>query len=274
MVDANVRSADPRNYQLPGRVSLWFRTNGSSLDADWKELGNIIDPTFAPQIERLDHFSQRRGQRAKDRSEISQRGGTISFSIDEINLHNLQFAFGSAAAPVDDSVDLLESKVLTNPGGSAPDNTIDLAEIDIEVGSVIVRSSVLEDEVTYATPADYTVDEATGIITIAPGGALNSADPDTGVPEIHVFWRKNVETQKFEIFDGTEIEGEAQFQVLTKGGMQYAIKCARVVIRNNGDITIGDGQTWQQIALQMDILEDANGQLGNMHQIYTGELEA
>ena len=269
MVDANIRAHDARNYQLPGRVSLWFRQKGSVADADWKELGNVIDPTLAPQLEHLDHFTQRRGVRAKDRSIVSSRSAQLNFSIDEINIHNLQFAFGSSAAVEDSTVDVLDSKVKANPGTGL---TIDLGELDIEDGSVVVRSPVLEDEVTFTLGVDYSVDIATGIITII-GGALASADPVTGVPEVHVFYRKNVETQKFTIFPGSDIEGQAQFQILTPGGNQEVVTFGNVTIKNNGDIGIGDGTDWRKIALQLDILEDDNGDLGTHHTVYSEELE-
>lgn len=273
MVDANFRAANPDNYQLPGRVSMWFRKKGSSDEADWKEFGNIIDPSIAPQIERLDHFSQRRGARAKDRSEISSRATQINFSIDELNLHNLQFAFGSIVDPTDDTLEVHDSKTVTNPGGTAPDNEVSLGENDITDGSLIVRSSNLEDEVTYTEDTDYTVDYATGILTILPGGALNDASEETGVPQLHAKYTRNVETQSFTCFDGTEIEGECQFQVLTKAGMQYVLKANRCTVKNNGDFTIGDGQDWQKVALTVDILVDDDGNLVTSHKINDKELD-
>lgn len=266
MVDANIRAHDARNYQLPGRVSLWFRKKGSTNDADWRELGNVIDPTLAPQIERLDHFTQRRGVRAKDRSLVSSRSAQLNFSIDEINLHNLQFAFGNIDAPTDSTVDVNDSKVKANPGSGG---TINLGELDIEDGSVVVRNTVLEDEVTYTAGVDYSIDIATGIITILAGALASSVD----VPEIHVFYRKNVETQQFKLFPGTDVEGEAKFQVLTPAGMQWVAVFKNVTIKNNGDIGIGDGQDWQKIALTLDILEDDDGDLGTLHTVYSEELD-
>lgn len=270
MSDVNVRASDPRNYQLPGKVSLWFRKKGSNDAADWKDLGNVIDPSFAEQLQELEHFSQRRGLRAKDKIVTSERAMAINFSIDEINMHNLQFAFGSKADPEVSTVEIHEDAVVTNPGSG---QTIQLSMEDITPDSVIVRSSNLGvDETTYNNPSDYTVDEATGIITIVPSGLLASADEDTGVPELHVFWTKNVESQKFEIFPGSSIDGQAKFQVLTPGGLQYVFEFSNVNIKNNGDITLGDGTAFQAVPLTVNVLVDANGELGTIHVVGDDEL--
>lgn len=269
-MEQNLRGANPLNYQLPGRVSLWVRSKGSTEDADWREVGNVIDPSLSPQIERLDHHSQRRGARAKDRSEIQSRGGTLNFTVDEFNQHNMQYALGSNNSSSEDTIDMLDSKTHDNPGSGG---TIDLKEEDIEDGSVIVRTAAIEEEVTYTVDVDYSVDYANGTLTIL-GGALADADTETGVPKIHVFYRKNVESTKFEIFDGEEISLKAQFQVLTPGGLKYAFVFNNAVLKNNGDFTLGDGQDWQKVQLSLEILEDTDGKLGYCHLVSEGEMDA
>lgn len=266
--DANIRSSDPRNYQLPGSVCLFFRKKGSVADADWKSLGNIIDPAIAAELERLEHFSQRRGSRAKDKEVVSERSATLNFSIDEINRDNLQFMFGREGGHTNqDDVDTLHEGVFTVP---AAGSDIDLGMTNIVGASVVVRSLELEPvETTYATPADYTVTPATGKITIVAAGAL-----DGGPAEVHIFWRKQVDTQKFTIFPGTEVEGEAQFQVLTPGGIQWFIRFKNVSLINNGDITIGDGTAFQEIPLSVNILVDQNGDLGTFYIIDSADVFA
>lgn len=270
-MDTNLRSASPLNYQLPGRVSLWVRSKGSTDPADWKELGNLVDIGLSPLIERLDHFSQRRGARAKDRSEIQSRSATFNFTIDEFHLDNLQLALGSSQASEASETAVKDSKVFDNPGA---DQDIDLSEEDIDDGTVIVRTASLEEPVTYTVDTDYTVDYAAGTITILGSGALADADPETGVPKIHIYYEKTVETQKFELFDGNEISLEAQFQALTPGGLKYVISMNNAVLKNNGDFTLGDGQDWQKVSLQLEILEDTNGKLAYGHVISEGELDS
>jgi hypothetical protein len=256
----NLRSPSKKNYVVPGRVSCWFRKKGSSAVADWVDLGNIVASNFAAEIERLAHYSNRAGERAKDREIITQRQARMTFRIDEINKANLQFVFGSVAAAAAGSLDIKEAKVLKNPGGAG---TINVGMTNIK--NVIIRSVGLEGTpTTYVNPTDYTEVLATGVITIAGGGALANA---SNVPEVHIFWEKAVNSESFEVHDGAEVEGELQFQGLTKGGIQYAIVCANVVLRADGDVNFGDGTGWQEMGLAAEILTDANGKLCTKHII-------
>jgi len=268
MSDQNVRASDPRNYQLAGKVSLWFRKAGSSDDSDWKDLGNVVNPELMPTLTRLDHFSNRRGVRAKDKSLITERSANLNLTIDEINLPNLQFAFMSNMTPDDDEVDTMDDRIFVNPGNAG---VITIGQTGLNVGSIIVRSINHEEEVTYVAGVDYTVDEAAGTITIT-AGALASNDPDTGVPEVHVQWAKAAGSQSFEIFPGTDLNGQAQLQVLTDEGIKVVATFGNVNMRNNGSIKIGDGQKYEEIGLQLEILEDVNGKLGTLHVIDAGDL--
>jgi len=262
MADRNIKPSDPRNYQLPGSVCLFFRKKGSTSYADWKSLGNIIDPAIAAEIERLEHFSQRRGLRAKDRELVSERSATLNFSIDEIARDTLEYMFGTEDAHSDSTVNVPNEGVFTNPGGGF---SIDLGPNadGLIAASVVVRGINLEPAAgptVYATPADYTVDAPNGEIDITVAGAL-----DPGPSEVHVFWEKTVNTQKFEIFPGDNVEGEAKFAVMTPGGIQYVLEMKNVSITNNGDITIGDGTAFQEVPLSLNILADVNGELGTLH---------
>lgn len=258
MADKNIRSADPRNYQLPGSVSLWFRKAGSTDDADWKDLGNVINPSLEEALEELKHFSNRRQERSVDKEVVSQREATMKFSVDEINSHNLKFAMMNGEDSEDSTYDANFNEIVLNPGAS---NTIQLKQTNI--GGVVVRSPGLEDEVTFASPADYTVDLTTGILTITPAGGLD--DPEE--TELHIFYTKTVSAEKFEIFPGQSVTGQAKFQVFTPGGIKYAIEFGNVVIRANGALAVGDGTNWQEIPLQLDVLVDNAGELGHMYVI-------
>jgi hypothetical protein len=264
----NVRAANPDNYLVPGRISLWVRDKDSSASADWKELGNIIDPSFEGTLTRLEHFSTRRGTRAKDMSIVTERSGTLSFSVDELNLHNLQFAFGSKAAIEDGTVTLKESKVLKNTGAAV---LIAIGEDDIDLGSVIVRSDNLEDEDTFTVGVDYTVDEANGTITptVAPGRLSDT----TAYPTVHVYYERTVDTKKFTMLPDTEIEVSLQFQVLQKGATKMVITAANAVLKNNGAVAIGDGTDVVKIPMQAELLVDDNGDIATCHIPNVDEIE-
>jgi hypothetical protein len=265
--ESNVLAADPRNYQLPGKVSLWFRAKGKTEESDWKEFGNLVNPAIAGVFDSLDHWSQRRGQSAKDRTETTARGATLNFSIDEINRDNLLASFGQKNDPEASTIEMRDGKNVTNPGAG---ETIDLGVTNITADSVVVKATAPDcTDVVYEVDTDYEVDEATGIITILGYGAL--ADPDD-VPEIHVQWSVLANSCKFEGFPGDSLDGEAQFQVLTTGGTKYAIKFGNVVIKNNGDITLGDGTAWQEVPLQLEALVDENDVLFEVHIVPPGIL--
>ncbi len=269
MGDINLRSSDPLNYQLPGKVSLFWLPKGLLGEENWEDLGNIVASSLQPAMKQLEHFSIRRGRRAKDRIIIAERGAMLNFSIDEINTLNLQKAFGALSGTEEDStVEHHDDKIVVNPGGTAPDNTIDLKHTDITDGSLVIRNPELsEDQTPYVENTDYTIDIPSGILTILPGGALNDNSEEGGVPKIHVQWSENFASKKFSVFAGTQIEGAAKFQIMTPGGIKYITVFNNCVLKNNGDINFGNGETWQEIAMQLDILVDADDILGEMHVV-------
>lgn len=268
MADENVRASDPRNLLVVERASLWLREFGSTDVADWREVGSILDVEFDPQDQRLAHFSNRRGTRVKDREIITERGMGINFRLEEINLHNLQYAFGDGDDAEASSEDLKESFTKANPGETL---TIDLGITDIK--NVILRSIGLDGaEVTYVEGGgnDYTVDLGTGIITILAGGDL--ADEDI-VEEIHIFFEKAVTAQAFQLFSGHEIEVQAQFQILGNGGTKQVYRSAKGVLKVNGSIQFGNGDAFQSIPMRFEVLGDAEGSLGGGAIIDEGELD-
>lgn len=264
MGDINLRASDPLNYQLPGDVSLMWLPTGKTEEADWEDLGNLVSSSLAPTLKQLEHFSIRRSQRSKDRVIIAERSAQLNFTIDEINQMNLQKAFGSQTDESEDSeVEKHDDKVKLNPGGLG---TIDLKRTDITDGTLVVRNPELsEDQTPYVEGTDYTFDSPSGIVTILDTGALNDNSDEGGIPKLHFQWSENFATTAFEIFPGREITGKAKFQVFTPGGIKYVAVFNNCVLKNNGDISFGDGSTWQEIALTLDVLVDEDGVLGMMH---------
>lgn len=263
--DINLRASDPLNYQLPGDVSLMFLPEGKTAEADWEDLGDIVSSSLAPSLKQLEHFSIRRGQRAKDRVIVSERSAQLNFSIDEINTHNLKKAFGIIGDPTAETVERHDDKIVVNPGPDAPNNIIKIKRLDITPGSVVIRRPQLsEDQTPFVEGTDYTVDYPAGEITILDSGAL--ADKDL-FPKLHVQWSENFASNAYEIFPGTETRGSAKFQIFTPGGIKYMAVFNNVIIKNNGDINFGDGSTWQQIPLTMDCLVDEDGVIGMLHVI-------
>jgi hypothetical protein len=256
---ANVKGGDARNYGVAKRASLWVRPFGSILDADWDEIGNLADLSAIPEITQLEHKGNRRGALVRDRVELTERKLTLDVKLDEVKTSNLQRAFGSSIAKVVGTATVRDGKIVKNPGNGG---TIDIGLINAD--AIIVRSTNEEGAVTtYIPTTDYTVVLATGIITIT-AGALTSA---TAVPEIHIYFRKDVATETFQMFDGTVIRLEAEYQVLTTSGARIVMHLPNAVITNKGNITFGLGDKWIEMPLTLEALADTSGSLGEFHVI-------
>jgi len=265
MSDVNVRAADPRNLLVVERASLWLRNKGSTDPADWREVGSIMDVEFDPTDDRLKHKSNRRGARVTDREIITDRGMGVNFKLEEINLHNLQYIFGDGEDAVAATVAMKESKIVANPGSGG---TIDLGHTDIK--NTILRSPALDGaETTYVETTDYTVDEATGIVSIL-GAALGD---ETTVPEVHVFFEKDVEGQQFRLFPGQEIEVESQFSVLGEGGAKQIYDVPSAVLKVGGAITFGNGDAFQSVPMRLEVLGGSTGALGTSTLVDEGEVD-
>jgi hypothetical protein len=269
---ANVKAADPRNYALTTGMRLFFRVEGSTADGDWKDLGDIEDVSFAQTIDRFIHQSVRRGLRAIDREIVTSRSMQINLVLHELNLTNLAYAFGSDESDIaDTTIEIFDSKIEKNPEAGG---TISLGDTDIVPDSVILTRVLEErvDELTYTNPADFTVDENTGIITISAGGALATADEAQMTEEVHIFWKKLVETQKFEAFSGAEIDGEARFMMINRDGPSWVWEMPNVQIQTNGDIAVGDGTDLIGLPIAMKIHADNTGKFFFKHLIKEDEL--
>jgi hypothetical protein len=265
---ANARAHNPENYQVAQGLQLFGRKKGSTSAADWISMGSMLGVSFNPEDERLEHFSNYRGARRKDREIVTQRKLSIDFTLEEFNLHNLKLAFGRGfeAAAVG-TKDVKFDKTVKNPGGG---QTIALGQTNIK--NVIVRSVSLKDPVTYVEGVgnDYTVNLATGVITILAGGDLEL--PGT-VPQVHIFFEKEVDVEKFELFPDQTIEAELQFQILGKGSApQVYGPFENAVLKNNGSISIGDGSAWDSIPMRAEILVDAETEIGDGAIVNSGEI--
>ncbi len=168
-LDTNVESAAVRNASTAKRVSLWFKKTGEAL---YRELGNIISPKLAMDIQELEHFSNRRGQRTRDRIEIGQIKGNLAFSVDECNKRNLQNCFGGSEEAAADSVDVMEGGIFENLGGG---ELIDL------LGMGDINDPLVESTNEEATKTTYESDPLSTDSTddTAGGDFTNTTDPLT-----------------------------------------------------------------------------------------------
>ena len=83
------------NYYIGKGVVYWTPEGGVERD-----LGNVPEFEFTPELEKLAHFSSRLGVRTKDREVVVEKSATLRIVMEEWSLQNLVMALmGSEPAP-------------------------------------------------------------------------------------------------------------------------------------------------------------------------------
>lgn len=83
-------SPDTSLYALGKGILSMGEWTGTNPPSGWTDLGN--SPSFEIEVteESLDHYSSRTGTRVKDKSVIIETGYTLTFTLDEMSIKNLQ----------------------------------------------------------------------------------------------------------------------------------------------------------------------------------------
>jgi hypothetical protein len=85
-------SPNTGNYQV-GKGIVSFKQTG---DADYRDLGNVTDLVFTPNVTTLDHFSSREGVKKKDLQIVLQQEGTLKMTMEEITAKNMAMMLNGA----------------------------------------------------------------------------------------------------------------------------------------------------------------------------------
>lgn len=84
------------NYTL-GRGSLFWAPYVSDVLQPERHLGDATEVTLVMDVERLEHFSNMTGFRAKDKTAVAQLSPMINFTLDEISKENWELGtYGSS----------------------------------------------------------------------------------------------------------------------------------------------------------------------------------
>ena len=81
----------------------------------FRDLGNVPEFEFTPEVERLDHFSSRTGIKTKDRSVVIESSGTLRIVMEELTAENLALAvLGTVSQNTagQDEIDILSQDVI------------------------------------------------------------------------------------------------------------------------------------------------------------------
>lgn len=87
------------NY-IVGKGNVFFKKVGAS---DWRHVGNVPEFEFTPNIETLEHFSSMEGTKAKDKTIVIEKGGTLRIVMEEWVAENMMLALLGEPAEVEAS---------------------------------------------------------------------------------------------------------------------------------------------------------------------------
>ena len=109
---------------------------------------------------------------------------------------------------------------------------------------------------------DYSVNLTTGVVTILWTGDL---DDESTVPKVHISFAQERDVEEFELFPGRLIECEIQLQYGTTGQVEKIWgPIENAILKNNGDIALGDGSDWSGIPMRVEGFGAADGTFGTI----------
>lgn len=82
----------------------YFKKKG---DADFRDLGNIVNFSVSNSVTKKDHYRNYGGRRTKDKTVVTQVAGTCKGTLDEITAANLSFfALGDVVTNTDSTISI------------------------------------------------------------------------------------------------------------------------------------------------------------------------
>ena len=88
-------AADVNNYYI-GKGIVSFKKDG---EMSFRDVGNVPEFEFTPEIEELEHFSSREGVRSNDRTIVLSRSAQVRMVMEEWTLENLAIALLGEVVP-------------------------------------------------------------------------------------------------------------------------------------------------------------------------------
>lgn len=110
------------------------------------------------------------------------------------------------------------------------------------------------------TDGDYIADLTNGKVAILLGGDL---EDDVAIKEFHASFQKELQVEEFDLFPGRLIECEVQLQYGKADQIEKVWgPIMNAVLKNNGDIAIGDGSDWAGIPMRIEGFASQEGEFG------------
>jgi hypothetical protein len=94
-----------------GKGIVSFRKTG---DAEFRDLGNVPELEWTPELEELEHFTSRLGVRTRDLKVVVEKKATMRIVLEEWTLENLALAFLGEVDAVDpNKIDIFANNAVT-----------------------------------------------------------------------------------------------------------------------------------------------------------------
>jgi hypothetical protein len=238
---------DTLNYMV-GKGKVWFaRKDENEVSLGELDLGN--DPVFSMALEneKLEHYSSMSGVKTKDLSAIISTDMTLKFTLDEINVQNLNLAlFG------DDEISLTnqtDGNEVNEEIVGRLDRYVKLLRRNITAGSVTLTDST--GAITYVLNTDYTVDLVRGRIFCISGAGIEQGEDllvdytygEIRIPTINPAGR-------------AKVEGLLRFVGDTTYGRDYEVIVWKCQLSVSGDVNLISDE-FAQIEFTAEVLDDS-----------------
>jgi hypothetical protein len=241
-----------QDYTL-GRGKCYFSRFlvGTQTPEGYRYIGNTPELALTIESEVLDHFSSDEGIREKDDSVPLEVTRTGNFTTDHISMANVAMFFFGEESIVTQVAVASAPEAIANvfPGmvyqlGQTALNPVGYRGLN-PTGITVTTDPA---GTTYATPGDYTVDVATGMLHI----------PDTStIPDgqdILVTYAVLGSTRDRAVSGSTPVEGGFKFIAFNPKGPNRDYTMPWVKITPNGDYNL-KGDEWQTIPFNLEALK-------------------
>lgn len=132
-------------------------------------VGNVPELSLSIETTQFEHKESESGNRLIDLVLTTEKRGTFTFLVENLNMRNLALGFWGEDITVTAGTGV-EDTVIVEEGLSG----VRLALTHPKVSNVVVKDTATG-LVTYVAGDDYTVDADNGVITIVPGGDIATA---------------------------------------------------------------------------------------------------
>jgi hypothetical protein len=255
-------SPNTLNYMV-GKGKVYF----DEFDANGNQTGELDlgnDPSFNnnPTTETLDHYSSMEGVKLKDKSANISTDVNITFTLDEINIDNLNIAlFGNGIHYVaQGDGNAVDEAMVARLGKWVKLGGADIVRRNLTAGTVVVTNAA--GTITYVEGTDYAVDYEIGRIFTIIGGAIADAQ------NILVDYTWGAQSLPA-VYPATNVdkEGLLRFVGNSTFGFDYEVVYWRVKLKVTGDIGL-ISEEWANIEFEAEVLADTANHPDNPYGIW------